>query len=97
VDNQPAHPPFEDLPVDEQFVLCHWAVQSVAASMLITEDQATDLLRDANDAGRLAIAGNGYFAGVAVDEKWVVVEGRARLTEATHEWVTLRAMEQDLQ
>jgi hypothetical protein len=82
------------LPEDEQYVLCHWAVQAVAAAMLITEDQATDLLAGACDAGRLSILGNGHFAGVQVDGKWIVVEGRRRLTEATHEWQTLRAMEE---
>jgi hypothetical protein len=82
---------------DEQYVLCHWAVQAVAESMLITEDQATDLLAGANEAGRLAILGNGYFAGVQVDGKWVVVEGRANLTRATREWQTLRALERQFE
>jgi formylmethanofuran dehydrogenase subunit C len=81
------------LPPDEQYVLCHWAVQAVAAGMFITDDQATDLLRNANDAGRLAITGNNHFAGVQVDGQWVVVEGRARLTEATREPIDLDAGE----
>jgi hypothetical protein len=82
---------------DEQFVLCHWAVQAVAEGMLITEDQATDLLKHANDAGRLAILGNRHFAGVQCDGQWLVVEGRARLTAATHEWQTLRELEREFQ
>jgi hypothetical protein len=85
------------LPEDEQFVLCHWAVQAVAESMLITEDQATDLLRNANDAGRLAIAGNSHFVGLQVDGKWIVVEGRANLTRATHEWQVLRELDREFE
>jgi hypothetical protein len=96
VDDAPAHPPFSQLPEDEQFVLSHWAVQAVAAGMFIDDDQATELLRNAHEAGRLEIAGNNHFAGVQVDGQWIVVEGRARLTEATNEWQTLKAMEQDL-
>jgi hypothetical protein len=85
------------LPEDEQYVLCHWAVQTVAEAMRITEDEATGLLAAACDQGRLAILGNGHFAGVMVDSKWVVVEGRERITSATHEWQTLQAMERQLE
>lgn len=82
---------------DEQYVLCHWASQAVAEGMLISEDAAVDLLAAACDAGRLSILGNSYFAGVQCDGKWLVVEGRARLTAVTREWQTLRAMEAELE
>jgi hypothetical protein len=94
-DEDPAHLPVSKLPPDEQDVLCHWAVTAVAESMLITRDQALDLLVNAHEAGRLDIAGNRHFVGVQVDGKWIVVVGRGRLTEATHEWVTLRDLERE--
>jgi hypothetical protein len=91
--DEPAHPPPSRLPPDEQDVLCHWSVNEVAESMLITREQALDLLVNANEAGRLSIAGNRHFVGVQVDGKWIVVVGRDRLTAATNEWVTLRELD----
>jgi hypothetical protein len=85
------------LTVDEQFVLCTWSVQALANELLISEEAATELLEAAYAQGRIQILGNGYFAGVQVDGRWLVVEGRARLTQATREWQTLRAMERDLE
>ena len=84
------------LPVDEQYVLCHWSVEAIADELKISFDAAADLLEAAYAQGRIQILGTGYFAGVQVDGRWIVVEGRARITEATHEWVTLRALERDL-
>jgi hypothetical protein len=81
------------LPEDELYVLCHWASQAVAEAMHISDDQAADLLAAASDSHRVAILGNNHFAGVTVDDRWVVAVGRARITEATHEWQALRAME----
>jgi hypothetical protein len=81
---------------DEQFVLCWWSVQALAEALLIAEDAAKDLLEGAYDQGRVQILGNSYFAGVQVDGRWIVVEGRTRITQATHEWQTLRALERDL-
>jgi DNA-binding transcriptional regulator LsrR (DeoR family) len=86
----------ERLPVDEQFVLCTWSVQAVAADLGISFDDAVELLEKAYEQGRVQILGNDYFTGVQVDGRWVVVEGRARLTLATREWQTLRAMERQL-
>jgi len=34
--------------------------------------------------------------GVACDGRWILVEGRARITQATREWQTLRAMKHQL-
>jgi hypothetical protein len=42
------------------------------------------------------ILGNNHFAGVQCDGKWILVEGRARITQATREWLTLRDMERQL-
>ena len=85
------------LTVDEQFVLCTWSVQAVAEDLKISEEAATDLMEAAYHQGRIQILGNGMFAGVQVDGRWVVVEGRANLTRATQEWQTLRAMERQLE
>ena len=51
------------------------------------------LLEAAYAQGRVQILGNGYFAGVQCDGRWVVVEGRARITQATREWQALRQLE----
>jgi hypothetical protein len=91
----PTHLPVSKLPTDEQDVLCHWAVTDVAESMRITRDDALDLLANAHDAGRLTIMGNRHFVGVQVDDEWIVVVDRDRLTQATHEWVTLRELERE--
>jgi hypothetical protein len=85
------------LTVDEQFVLCTWSVQALAEELLISEDAATELLEAAYAQGRVQILGNNYFAGVQVDGRWVVVEGRARITQATREWQTLRALEREFE
>jgi hypothetical protein len=71
------------LTVDEQFVLCTWSVQALAEELAISEEAATDLLEAAYAQGRIQILGNSYFAGVQCDGRWVVVEGRARITQAT--------------
>ena len=93
----PAHPPLapegERLPIDEQYVLCQWSVEALADELKIAEDAAADLMEAAYAQGRVQIIGNGYFCGVAVDGRWVVVEGRANLTLKTREWQTLRALE----
>jgi hypothetical protein len=93
----PSGPRDLQLPEDEQYVLCHWAVQAVAADLGIDEDQALALMGSAQGQGRVQILGNGYFAGVQCDGRWLVVEGRARLTLATREWQTLRAMEREFE
>ena len=59
------------------------------------EDAAEELL-EAYVKGRVQILGNDYFAGVQCDGKWILVEGRARITQATREWQTLRAMKHQL-
>jgi hypothetical protein len=84
------------LPEDEAFVLCHWEMQAVAEGMLISEDAASDLLIRAEEQGRIEIVGTSKFAGVRCDGLWLVVVGRQRITDATHEWQTLRAMEAQL-
>jgi hypothetical protein len=84
------------LPEDELFVLCTWAVQAVAADLGIDEDDALELMASAQEQARVQILGNAYLAGVQVDGRWVVVEGRARLTFATREWQTLRHMQRQL-
>ena len=84
------------LPADEQFVLCWWSVQALAEELLISTDAAADLLEAAYAKGRVQILGNDYFAGVQCDGKWILVEGRARITQATREWQTLRAMKRQL-
>ena len=89
-------PPADRLTADEQFVLCWWSVQALAEELLISEDAATELLEAAYDKGRVEILGNDYFAGVQCDGKWILVEGRARITQATREWQTLRAMKHQL-
>jgi hypothetical protein len=89
-------PPADRLTADEQFVLCWWSVQALAEAMLISEDAAKDLLEAAYDQGRVEIRGNHMFAGVQVDGQWILVEGRARITEATREWLILRDMERQL-
>jgi hypothetical protein len=94
--DQPPHDQRDRLPIDEQYVLCHWSVEAVAADLSISLDDAAELLETAYAQGRVQILGNGYFAGVQVDGRWVVVEGRARITLATREWQTLRAMERQL-
>ena len=84
------------LPDDELFVLCTWAVQAVAADLGIDEDDAYTLLGAAEAQGRIQVLGTSMFAGVQVDGRWVVVEGRRQLTEATREWQTLRHMQRQL-
>jgi hypothetical protein len=83
----------DQLPADEQFVLCTWSVDAVAADLGISFDDAVELLEAAYAQGRVQILGNDYFAGVQVDGRWVFVEGRRQIREATQQWQTLRAME----
>jgi DNA-binding transcriptional regulator LsrR (DeoR family) len=87
----------DQLPIDEQYLLCQWSVEALANELAISEEAASDLLEAAYDQGRIQILGNSYFAGVQCDGRWVVVEGRANLTRATQEWQTLRAMERQLE
>jgi hypothetical protein len=87
----------DQLPVDEQFVLCTWSVDALADELKISFEAATDLLEAAYAQGRIQILGNSFFAGVQCDGRWLVVEGRANLTRATREWQTLRAMERQLE
>jgi hypothetical protein len=89
-------PPAPLLPSDELFVLCTWAVQAVAADLGVDEDDAYALLGAAEAQDRVQVLGDASVAGVQVDGRWVVVEGRARITQATQEWVTLRALEREL-
>ena len=93
---RPAGPQHDRLPGDELIVLCTWAVQAVVADLGIDEDDAYALLENAQAGGRVQILGNHQFAGVQVDGRWVVVEGRARITEATREWQTLRELKHQL-
>jgi hypothetical protein len=81
------------LPDDELFVLCTWAVQAVAADLGTDEDDAYALLGAAEAQGRIQVLGTSMFAGIQVDGRWVVVEGRANLTAATREWQMLRHMQ----
>jgi hypothetical protein len=85
------------LPEDELMVLCTWAVQAVAADLGIDEDDALELMRAAESTARIQVLGNSYFAGVQVDGRWMVVEGRARITQATREWQTLRRLERQFE
>ena len=85
------------LPADELFVLCTWAVQAVAADLGVDEDDAYALLGAAEAQDRVQVLGNASVAGVQVDGRWVVVEGRVRITQATEEWITLRNLEHELQ
>jgi hypothetical protein len=87
----------DQLPVDEQFVLCTWSVDALADELKISFEAATDLLEAAYAQGRIQILGNRFFAGVQCDGRWLVVEGRANLTRATREWQTLRALERQLE
>jgi hypothetical protein len=68
----------------------------LAEELLINFDAATDLLEAAYTQGRVQIVGDASVAGVACDGRWLVVESRARITQATREWQALLAMERDL-
>jgi hypothetical protein len=94
--DEPPAPPTDRLTDDEQFVLCTWSVDAVADELAISFDAATDLLEAAYAQGRIQILGTDMFAGVQCDGRWLVVAGRERIREATREWQTLRAMEQQL-
>jgi hypothetical protein len=90
-------PPVDQLPVDEQVVLGKWAVEAFAAEMGYDDDTARVGLEMAHRQGRVQMVGDAHTAGVLLDGRWVVVETRARLTEATHEWQTLRALEREFE
>ena len=85
------------LPADELFVLCTWAVQAVAADLGIDENDAYALLGAAEAQDRVQVLGNASVAGVQVDGRGVVGAGRARITQATQEWITLRNLDHELQ
>jgi hypothetical protein len=91
------HDQGDRLPIDEQYVLCQWSVEALADELKIAEDAAAELLEAAYAEGRVQILGNGYFAGVQCDGRWVVVEGRANLTAATREWQMLRTMDREFE
>jgi hypothetical protein len=92
-----SEPPAPLLPDDELYVLCHWACEALAEALCISVDDARDALAIADAQDRIQVLGNAHIAGVQCDDRWVVVESRARITQATHEWVTLRNLEHDLQ
>jgi hypothetical protein len=89
-------PPALSLPEDELYVLCHWACQALAEDLRITLDDAKAALEAAYNQDRVQILGNAWFAGVSCDDRWLVVEDRFRITEATYVWATLRHMEEEL-
>jgi hypothetical protein len=97
LDDEPLAHHSDRLPVDEQYVLCQWSVQAVAADLGIGEADAADLLEAAYTQGRVQILGTSMFAGVQVDGQLVVIEGRSRLTQATSEWQALRALERQFE
>ena len=86
-----------ELSTVEQNILAHHSVEALAEAMLISVDAACDLLFKANEAGRVAILGNDYFAGVQVDGQWIVVRGRDWLRQAAQEYATLRFMERQFE
>lgn len=90
-------PPALPLPEDELYVLCHWACEALAEDLHISVDDARAALAIADAQGRVQVLGTSMFAGVQCDDRWVVVEGRVRITEATREWQTLRAMRRQLE
>jgi hypothetical protein len=81
------------LPWDQQVVLGSWACDAVADDLGISYDDAKDLLAAAHEQGRVQMLGNSRIAGVAVDGRWVVVEGRYQLQQAALEWATLRMLD----
>jgi DNA-binding transcriptional regulator LsrR (DeoR family) len=84
------------LPADQQQILAHWSADAIAEELHISRDAAIDLLNTAYQQGRVEIKGNDHFAGVMVDGRWVVVEGRYQLQQAALEWLTLQFMERQL-
>jgi hypothetical protein len=96
----PAYPlaePADRLPIVEQNILAYVSCVALAESMLITEDEAIDLLARAHDQGRVAIVGNDYFAGVMVDGQWIAVKGRWWLRRAAQDYATLQFMERQFE
>jgi len=93
----PGHPRVEQLPVDEQVVLGKWAVEMFAAEMGYDDAAARSGLELAYHQGRVQMVGDDHTAGVLLDGRMLVAETRARLTEATREWQTLRAMERQFE
>jgi hypothetical protein len=83
----------DQLPVDEQVVLGKWAVEAFAAEMGYDYDAARVALEIAYRQGRVQMMGDDHTAAVLLDGRTLVVETRARLAEAVHEWATLRAMD----
>jgi DNA-binding transcriptional regulator LsrR (DeoR family) len=86
-----------ELPKDQQQILCHWSAQAIADELHISTDAAYDLLAAAHEQGRVEIKGNDHFAGVMVDGRWVVVEGRYQLQQAALEWLTLQFLERQFE
>lgn len=96
----PAYPlaePADRLPIVEQNIIAYASVVALADSLLISTNDATDLLFRANEQGRIAIIGNNQFAGVQLDGKWLVVKDRDWLRRAAQEYVTLQAMERQFE
>jgi hypothetical protein len=86
-----------ELSVVEQTILAHVSVEALAEAMLISADDACDLLFRANEAGRVEIKGNDHFAGVLLDDQWIVLRGRQWLRVAAQEYATLRFMERQFE
>ena len=81
---------------DEQVVLGKWAVEAHAVEMGYDYDTARVSLEGAYRQGRVQMVGDDHTAGVLLDGRMLVVETRARLAEAAHEWATLRFMKDQL-
>jgi hypothetical protein len=86
-----------ELSVVEQTILAGVSVEALAEALLISHDDACDLLFRANEAGRVEIKGNDHIAGVMLDDQWVVIRGRDWLRRAPHEYATLRFMERQFE
>jgi hypothetical protein len=85
------------LPDDEQVVLGKWAVEAFAAEMGYDYDAARVGLEVAHRQGRVQMVGDDHTAAVLLDGRKLVVETRARLAEAAHEWQTLRFMKRQFE
>ena len=86
-----------ELSLDQLQVLCRWSAQALADELHISLEAAGDLLEAAYDQGRVEIKGNDLFAGVMVDGRWLVVEGRYQLQQATTEWLTLQFLDRQFE
>jgi hypothetical protein len=87
----------EPLPVEQQVVLGHWAVEAFAAEMGYDYDAARVGLEVAHLQGRVQMVGDAHLAMVLLDGRTLVAESRSRLQEAAHEWQTLRHMRRQIE